>query len=621
MINFSSLSLLLRPKQLLLFLLTVCLFCFSSAQIWSGTSVESTTAVTLDGASGYTSTNNIVLSLSVTTTAATDSVLLLINMNLISTATGQSAMFTIYRDGNDFSSGKNMVRVDPTVSAESQCVSFTYMDVPGSAGTFLYTVRGQFNGIVSSNNQKRQLAALVLPSAVPSNKMIRTASYDVISASYVGITLFAGVTPTSITDRVLITASFSLDPLGVGSGANIALYRDNVKVGETVQLIKMSATDDSRMFSMLIMHEPMTTVATSYSIRVALYSDTYDPYRICDSDLQMAHINVMAVPSASSDFATATDELTLSSLTWVTIGLTATVTPPSTATKVLVTVHLNYRPQHDTSKGAFTIFRGTTNLGDATNGFQVMKMPVDDVNAACTFSFLDSPSTTGTVVYTVQAKSLVSGTTIRVSHNGQTRQIAAMMTHAQIVPTALPTLMPTRSPTLSTTDCTMGCTFSSSIVVSAGYVFKRVVLPRFFTLTFSVTLPTLVSGNPNILDIRDLATGNSLLAVHRASNTNTRWSYNGEVVIVSALSLISGSIGTTPTVPTVYTVTVASGYIKIDSTFQSGVFTTVEIVNIDPTQNVYEVFLSNGVDATSTGTVSSVGFRGTFIFITLYRTT
>lgn len=45
--------------------------------------MESITAVTLDGASTFTSATNIVLSLSVTTSVATDTVLLMINMNVV----------------------------------------------------------------------------------------------------------------------------------------------------------------------------------------------------------------------------------------------------------------------------------------------------------------------------------------------------------------------------------------------------------------------------------------------------------------------------------------------------------------------------------------------------------
>ena len=614
MIDLSYVSRLQKPKQLLLgFLLAVCLFCFSTGQIWSGTATDSSTAVTLDGASAFTSAPNIVLSLSVATTSTTDSILLLINMNIVSTGTGQTALFTIFRDGVDLNLGKIMVRVDPTVNGESQCVSFTYMDIPGTVGTFLYTIRGSFNGIVSSNNQKRQLAALVLPSAVPTNSLTRTAFFDVTGTSYVGLALFAGLTPTSITDRVLVTASFSMDPQADNSAANIALFRDNVKVGETVQLIKMSATDDSRMFSMLFLHDPMTTVATSYSIRVSLYSSNYGAYKICDSDIQMAHLNLMAVPSASSDFTTATDALVISATSWTTIGLSASVTPPSTSTKVLITVTLNYRPDQATSKGAFTIFRGTTNLGDSTNGMQVMQMPTNDINAGVTMSFLDTPSSTGTLEYTVQVKSLVSGTTFRISYNNQMRQIAAIMTHSPIVLTAQPTLGPTVTPSLPILDCTSSCSFPGAIVASVGYAYKRFTLPKFFTLTFSVTLPTLVSGNPNILDIRDVATGNSLLAVHRASNTHTQWSYDGVVIINPGLPLISGSIGVTPNVVTTYTVVVQTNSIKIDSTYQTGVFTSVTIQNVDTTQNVYELFLSNGVDVSATATVSNVGITGTLV--------
>lgn len=122
-----------------------------------------------------------------------------------------------------------------------------------------------------------------------------------------------------------------------------------------------------------------------------------------------------------------------------------------------------------------------------------------------------------------------------------------------------------------------------------------------------------MSGNPNIFDIRDIITGDSLLAVHRASNTNTQWSYNGEVVIADGLPLISGSIGVTPSEATVFTVTLQSGMLKIESTYQTGVPTTVAIANVDVTGRVYDLYISNGVDTSSLGTVSAIGITGMFL--------
>eukprot|EP01032_Pedospumella_encystans_P000776 gene776-899_t len=104
----------------------------------------------------------------------------------------------------------------------------------------------------------------------------------------------------------------------------------------------------------------------------------------------------------------------------------------SVASQVLVTVNINYRADHTTSKGAFTIFRGTTNLGDSTTGLQVVQTWTDDINTVATMSFLDTPESTFPVVYTAQAKSLVSATSFKVSHNDQIRHIAAIVTSPDI---------------------------------------------------------------------------------------------------------------------------------------------------------------------------------------------
>lgn len=585
----------------LLFLMS--LFLCSKAQF--GISVQSGTALTLDGTSTFTSTNNIVLSLSVSTFPSASLVLLLVNLDVTAGANGQTTKFTIYRDGIDLSPGKVMVDLDPTISGETQTVSFTYMDSPPSAGTFLYTVRGAFNGIVSADGQVRQLAALVLPNLVPSNLITLDTSVTITSTSYADIGLGSSITPPSTSHRVLVCASFSMDPQAVDSAASVTLFRNGAQIAgtEPLQRIKMVAIDDSRMFSMCYLDSPSSSTIVAYSVRAARYSSSYGNYIICDSNAEIAHLNLFTVPNSRSAVAQSATDTDLTATTWTTISLSTSVTPPSTTAKVLVTVTVNYRSLDATSKAAFTIFRGSTNLGHTNSGLQVVKMSESSINVGVAITFLDSPGTTSSVTYSAQSRSLQSGTGYTISYGGQTRQIAAVVVDAlEDVPTTVPTL----APTMFINECTTGCSFLNSVIISANYLYKRISLPQYFTLTFGLTLPTLVSGIPNIFDLRDASTGTSLLAMHRATNTNTRWSYNGNVFVSSGLPLISGSIGVTPSIATVYTVTLLANSIKIESTYQVGVVTTTAITNVDTAGRLYDLYLSNGVDVTSTGTISNI---------------
>eukprot|EP01032_Pedospumella_encystans_P011079 gene11079-12912_t len=572
-----------------------------------GTSVESGTAVTLDGTSTFTSINNIISTLSVRVFSSTDKVLLLVNVDVTASANSQSTKFTIFRDGTDLSPGKVMANVDPTLSGESQSASFTFMDAPPAAGTYLYTVRGALNGVVSSAGQVRQLAAIVIPSTVPTNRLTLSTSVTVSATTFTDISLGASVTPPSTSHRVLVCASFSMDPQAADSAATVALFRNGAQVGtESLQKIKMAATDDSRMFSMCYLDSPASAAGVAYSVRPAVYSSSYSSYIICDSGAEIAHLNLMTIPNSRSAVAQATTETDLTATSWTSLSLSTSVTPPATTSKVLITVTVNYRAESTTSKTAFTIFRGSTNLGHVDNGLQVVKMTDNNLNVGVAMTFLDSPGSTSSVTYSVQARSLQSGTTYRVSHDTQARQIALVVVDDLA---AVPTIAPTLAPTIMVNDCTTGCTFTDDIAVASNYLYKRLTLPTAFTLKFSLTLPTLGSGNPNILDIRDAVTGYSLLAVHRATNTDTRWSYNGVVFISSGMPLISGSIGVTPNVATVYTVVLKAGSIDIESTYQVGVVTTTSITSIDTADRAYDLYLSNGVDATSGGAMSDIDIK------------
>lgn len=557
-------------------------------------SVQSNTLVALDGATDFLSENNVVLSLSVTTTSPTDAVLLVINLNGAATLAGQQSTFTLFRNGNELHPGKIMAKVDHPSVTEAQSASFTYMDMPNAAGTFLYTIRGRGYGVVSINKLNRQLAALIIPSSIPSNAITLGTATTISSTTYTNFGLSTSITPASITDRVLISASFSPDPSAVSKfGAKFALYRNEGQVGATpMQALKLTGPSENRMFTMFFLDEPGTTNAVSYSVRAMKYASDYGSFEICEIGAKTAHLNVMSVPSASSAASTAVNELTVSSSSWATLGLSVTITPISNTAQVLVTLNINYRADQVGSRGAFTLFRGTTNLGDATNGLQIVQTQVDDLNQCVSMTYLDFPTTTNPVTYTVQAKSLVSATSFKVSHNELIRQIGAVVTDVAI------------------TDCSTGsCTFTGDVILSSNAIFKRLRLSTLFTLTFSLTMPTQGVGNTDIFELRDTVTGNRLLKMNRASNLNTGWSYNGFSIIASGMPMIAGSVDHTPNTVTTFTITIQMGTIHILSSNQGQTFQT-SINNVDTTGRLYDLLLFNSVDVSLAGTFSKIGITG-----------
>ena len=97
------------------------------------------------------------------------------------------------------------------------------------------------------------------------------------------------------------------------------------------------------------------------------------------------------------NFTTAV-EVNTTSTSFVTTGLTASITPSATSSKILVIATTPYRMSGSANTGQFTLFRGTvagTNLGTgASTGFGVVYSVGGEVFSSFAAQFLDNPSTT-----------------------------------------------------------------------------------------------------------------------------------------------------------------------------------------------------------------------------------
>jgi len=95
------------------------------------------------------------------------------------------------------------------------------------------------------------------------------------------------------------------------------------------------------------------------------------------------------------------------STSFVTTGLSGSITPSSATNKILV-ITIGAAAQNGTSSEVFfTIFRGTvagTNLGSATVGFMALYNSSSDISAGVSMATLDSPNTTSSVTYTLGMK-------------------------------------------------------------------------------------------------------------------------------------------------------------------------------------------------------------------------
>ena len=117
--------------------------------------------------------------------------------------------------------------------------------------------------------------------------------------------------------------------------------------------------------------------------------------------------------------ATTTTPVATTSATYVTTGITATITPSSASSKVLIICNTSAINATTGAQAIFTIFRGTvagTNLGNGTAGMgHLYAASTGDLRIPIALNFLDSPSTTSAQVYTIGMYSGTGSNTVTSS--------------------------------------------------------------------------------------------------------------------------------------------------------------------------------------------------------------
>tara|TARA_R100001126_G_scaffold20041_1_gene9845 strand:- start:318 stop:887 length:570 start_codon:yes stop_codon:yes gene_type:complete len=123
--------------------------------------------------------------------------------------------------------------------------------------------------------------------------------------------------------------------------------------------------------------------------------------------LQVVSTNVTSAVSI-----TVGDSATLTNIT----GMSVTITPSSTSSKIFVTAQVVFTLNDNTygTLGGLCIQRGTTKLnagGDNVSGTTVVGQNESSVYGFCTIplQFLDSPSTTSATTYNVGCRNMIGG--------------------------------------------------------------------------------------------------------------------------------------------------------------------------------------------------------------------
>jgi len=123
---------------------------------------------------------------------------------------------------------------------------------------------------------------------------------------------------------------------------------------------------------------------------------------------------------------TSTSENSTGSTSYVATSLTQSITPSSTSSKIYASFS---SAAFCNTNGfiALTLYRGdSTNLGTGTYGLTWAKDYTTNFIDSVSFQYLDSPSTTSAVTYTVRIRAQESGHSVTLNING-TRGVLTLM--------------------------------------------------------------------------------------------------------------------------------------------------------------------------------------------------
>ena len=122
--------------------------------------------------------------------------------------------------------------------------------------------------------------------------------------------------------------------------------------------------------------------------------------------------------------ATSNTQVTTTSTSYVTTGLTASITPSSSTSKILVIATFQAYANSGGLSSYFTLYRNSSEI-TSPEAFR-MEAQSSAVATSCAISYLDSPATTSSTSYTVYMKSQTSSLTTYINLSGDKASITLM---------------------------------------------------------------------------------------------------------------------------------------------------------------------------------------------------
>jgi len=123
--------------------------------------------------------------------------------------------------------------------------------------------------------------------------------------------------------------------------------------------------------------------------------------------------------------ATYATDTTTTSTSYVATGISASITPTSSTSKIFIVTTFPVYTNAANLSGYFTLYRGASNLFNSEGAFR-QETSTQNLICAGSISYFDSPATTSSTTYAVYFKSQTSGITTRICLGNATASITLL---------------------------------------------------------------------------------------------------------------------------------------------------------------------------------------------------
>jgi hypothetical protein len=125
--------------------------------------------------------------------------------------------------------------------------------------------------------------------------------------------------------------------------------------------------------------------------------------------------NILQVVSTNFPYNAFT---TTTSTSFVSTDITASIAPTQTSSTIQVFVSTGCYCTGVNASGYLSVYRGATNLGNASLGFAIFDFSAVEKLQNATLAYKDSPNTTSSTAYTVYARTTNASSTFYANING-----------------------------------------------------------------------------------------------------------------------------------------------------------------------------------------------------------